>query len=61
VDNAGYGNVAPIEDTSIEEFRAQIEINLSGSLSSRMPRLLTSVSQEAAISFKSARSDVRAS
>ena len=28
VNNAGYGNVAPIEDTSIEEFRAQIETNL---------------------------------
>jgi NAD(P)-dependent dehydrogenase (short-subunit alcohol dehydrogenase family) len=30
VNNAGYGNVAPIEDTSIEEFRAQIETNLFG-------------------------------
>jgi NAD(P)-dependent dehydrogenase (short-subunit alcohol dehydrogenase family) len=28
VNNAGYGNVAPIEDTSLEEFRAQIETNL---------------------------------
>src|ERR1700677_5148334 len=27
VNNAGYGNVAPIEDTGIEEFRAQIETN----------------------------------
>jgi NAD(P)-dependent dehydrogenase (short-subunit alcohol dehydrogenase family) len=30
VNNAGYGNVAPIEDTGIEEFRAQIETNLFG-------------------------------
>jgi len=30
VNNAGYGNVAPIEDTSLEEFRAQIETNLFG-------------------------------
>jgi NAD(P)-dependent dehydrogenase (short-subunit alcohol dehydrogenase family) len=30
VNNAGYGNVAPIEDTPIEEFRAQIETNLFG-------------------------------
>jgi NAD(P)-dependent dehydrogenase (short-subunit alcohol dehydrogenase family) len=30
VNKAGYGNVAPIEDTSIEEFRAQIETNLFG-------------------------------
>jgi NAD(P)-dependent dehydrogenase (short-subunit alcohol dehydrogenase family) len=30
VNNAGYGNVAPIEDTSIEDFRAQIETNLFG-------------------------------
>ena len=30
VNNAGYGNVAPIEDTSIEEFREQIETNLFG-------------------------------
>jgi NAD(P)-dependent dehydrogenase (short-subunit alcohol dehydrogenase family) len=28
--NAGYGNVAPIEDTSLAEFRAQIETNLFG-------------------------------
>ena len=28
--NAGYGNVSPIEDTSLEEFRAQIETNLFG-------------------------------
>jgi len=32
VNNAGYGNVAPIEDTSIEEFRAQIETNLFGTI-----------------------------
>jgi NAD(P)-dependent dehydrogenase (short-subunit alcohol dehydrogenase family) len=30
VNNAGYGNVAPIEDTSMQEFRAQIETNLFG-------------------------------
>ena len=30
VNNAGYGNVAPIEDTTIEDFRAQIETNLFG-------------------------------
>src|SRR6202140_5470300 len=30
VNNAGYGNVAPIEDTTLEEFRAQIETNLIG-------------------------------
>jgi NAD(P)-dependent dehydrogenase (short-subunit alcohol dehydrogenase family) len=28
--NAGYGNVAPIENTSLAEFRAQIETNLFG-------------------------------
>ncbi len=32
VNNAGYGNVAPIEETSIEEFRAQIETNLFGTI-----------------------------
>jgi NAD(P)-dependent dehydrogenase (short-subunit alcohol dehydrogenase family) len=30
VNNAGYGNVAPIEDTDLAEFRAQIETNLFG-------------------------------
>jgi NAD(P)-dependent dehydrogenase (short-subunit alcohol dehydrogenase family) len=30
VNNAGYGNVAPIEDTTVQEFRAQIETNLFG-------------------------------
>ncbi len=30
VNNAGYGNVNAIEDTSLEEFRAQIETNLFG-------------------------------
>jgi NAD(P)-dependent dehydrogenase (short-subunit alcohol dehydrogenase family) len=30
VNNAGYGNVAPIEDTTLDEFRAQIETNLFG-------------------------------
>jgi NAD(P)-dependent dehydrogenase (short-subunit alcohol dehydrogenase family) len=28
--NAGYGNVSPIEDTSLEEFRTQMETNLFG-------------------------------
>jgi NAD(P)-dependent dehydrogenase (short-subunit alcohol dehydrogenase family) len=28
--NAGYGNIGPVEDTSIEDFRAQIETNLFG-------------------------------
>lgn len=30
VNNAGYGNVGPVEDTSLAEFRAQIETNLFG-------------------------------
>src|SRR3982074_3242730 len=30
VNNAGYGNVCPVEDTSIADFRAQIETNLFG-------------------------------
>jgi NAD(P)-dependent dehydrogenase (short-subunit alcohol dehydrogenase family) len=30
VNNAGYGKVGSIEDTSLEEFRAQIETNLFG-------------------------------
>jgi NAD(P)-dependent dehydrogenase (short-subunit alcohol dehydrogenase family) len=30
VNDAGYGNVSPVEDTSIEEFREQIETNLFG-------------------------------
>jgi NAD(P)-dependent dehydrogenase (short-subunit alcohol dehydrogenase family) len=32
VNNAGYGNIAPIEETSIEDFRAQIETNLFGAI-----------------------------
>jgi NAD(P)-dependent dehydrogenase (short-subunit alcohol dehydrogenase family) len=32
VNNAGYGNVAPVEDTSIDDFRAQIETNLFGAI-----------------------------
>jgi NAD(P)-dependent dehydrogenase (short-subunit alcohol dehydrogenase family) len=32
VNNAGYGNVAPIEDTSEAAFRAQIETNLFGTI-----------------------------
>ena len=27
---AGYGNIGPIEDTSVEDFRAQIDTNLFG-------------------------------
>src|SRR5882672_616459 len=30
VNNAGYGNLAAIEDTTIQDFRAQIETNLFG-------------------------------
>src|SRR5947209_4194592 len=30
VNNAGYGNVRPVEDTSLADFRAQIETNLFG-------------------------------
>jgi NAD(P)-dependent dehydrogenase (short-subunit alcohol dehydrogenase family) len=30
VNNAGYGDVAPIEDTTLEAFRVQIETNLFG-------------------------------
>jgi NAD(P)-dependent dehydrogenase (short-subunit alcohol dehydrogenase family) len=30
VNNAGYGNISAIEDTSLEDFRAQIETNLWG-------------------------------
>ena len=32
VNNAGYGNVAPVEDTSLAEFREQIETNLFGTI-----------------------------
>jgi NAD(P)-dependent dehydrogenase (short-subunit alcohol dehydrogenase family) len=32
VNNAGYGDVAAIEDTGIDEFRAQIETNLFGTI-----------------------------
>jgi NAD(P)-dependent dehydrogenase (short-subunit alcohol dehydrogenase family) len=32
VNNAGYGNVAPIEDTPLDDFRAQIETNLFGTI-----------------------------
>ncbi len=32
VNNAGYGNVAPIESTSLEDFRKQIETNLFGTI-----------------------------
>jgi NAD(P)-dependent dehydrogenase (short-subunit alcohol dehydrogenase family) len=30
VNNAGYGNVCPVEDTSLADFRSQIETNLFG-------------------------------
>jgi NAD(P)-dependent dehydrogenase (short-subunit alcohol dehydrogenase family) len=30
VNNAGYGHVCPVEDTSLSDFRAQIETNLFG-------------------------------
>jgi NAD(P)-dependent dehydrogenase (short-subunit alcohol dehydrogenase family) len=30
VNNAGYGNVCPVEDTSLADFRAQIETSLFG-------------------------------
>src|ERR1700759_3003863 len=30
VNNAGYGNVGPVEDTSLADFRAQIETNFFG-------------------------------
>ena len=30
VNNAGYGNLAAIEDTTIQDFRAQLETNLFG-------------------------------
>lgn len=30
VNNAGYGNLAAIEDTTAQDFRAQIETNLFG-------------------------------
>ncbi|ARO31077.1 short-chain dehydrogenase protein [Rhizobium sp. NXC14] len=32
VNNAGYGNVSPIEDTSLANFRAQVETNLFGTV-----------------------------
>ncbi|OWV90505.1 oxidoreductase [Rhizobium sp. N122] len=32
VNNAGYGNVSSIEDTSLADFRAQIEANLFGTI-----------------------------
>ena len=32
VNNAGYGTVCPVEDTSLADFRAQIETNLFGTI-----------------------------
>jgi NAD(P)-dependent dehydrogenase (short-subunit alcohol dehydrogenase family) len=32
VNNAGYGDVAPVEDTSLKDFRVQIETNLFGTI-----------------------------
>src|SRR3984893_8397497 len=37
VNNAGYGNVCPVEDTSLADFRAQIETNLLGVIIMTMP------------------------
>ncbi len=33
VNNAGFGHISPIEDTTMDEFRAQIETNLFGVIS----------------------------
>ena len=33
VNNAGYGNVCPVENTPLDDFRAQIETNLFGVIS----------------------------
>ena len=32
VNNAGYGNIKPIEDTSVREFREELETNLFGTI-----------------------------
>src|SRR6202041_2574529 len=32
INNAGYGNLSSVEDTSLSEFRAQIETNLFGTI-----------------------------
>src|SRR5271170_6278944 len=32
VNNAGYGNIKPIEDTSVQEFREELETNLFGTI-----------------------------
>ncbi|MBO9716977.1 MAG: SDR family NAD(P)-dependent oxidoreductase, partial [Pseudoxanthomonas sp.] len=32
VNNAGYGNVGPVEDTGLDDFRRQIETNLFGTI-----------------------------
>src|SRR2546428_8546908 len=32
INNAGYGNLSPVEDTPLAEFRAQIETNLFGTI-----------------------------
>ena len=32
INNAGYGNLSPVEDTPLSEFRAQIETNLFGTI-----------------------------
>src|SRR5271163_4892224 len=37
INNAGYGNLSSIEDTSIADFRAQIETNLFGTIIVGMP------------------------
>ena len=46
VNNAGYGNVCPVEDTSLADFRAQIETNLFGVIIMTKPRFHTSGSGE---------------
>ena len=32
INNAGYGNLSSIEDTSMSDFRAQVETNLFGTI-----------------------------
>src|SRR5258708_12491626 len=39
VNNAGYGNVCPVEDTSHADFRAQVETNLFGVIIMTNPML----------------------
>jgi len=39
VNNAGYGNVAPIEEIAEDDFRAQVETNLWGTINMTRPAL----------------------